>query len=74
MGLAIELLSDLDAGSPTLTAEQSEKLLYAYRQGVHNTLVSVGLAFGLEPTGAIQQGPANNVPRLTGMAWTEGET
>ena len=30
-----------------------EKMVYAYRLGVRNTLVSVGLAFGLEPSSPI---------------------
>ena len=45
-GLALDLVADADlqaAGVPP------EKLLHIYRQGVRHALVSVGLAFGLEP-------------------------
>jgi hypothetical protein len=50
---------------------EREKLLQAYRQGVCNTLVSVGLAFGLEPVGAgLPTGPGASLA-LAGLLWAE---
>lgn len=45
-GLALEPVGD--AG---LSGVEQEKLLQAYRQGVRQALISVGLGFGLEPVG-----------------------
>jgi hypothetical protein len=46
-------------------------LLQAYRHGVRHALVSVGLAFGLEPVGTdLQTGPGAS-PALTGLLWAE---
>ena len=43
--------------------------LDAYRQGVRNTLLAVGLAFGLEPVGPqVQRGAS---PPLAGLLWAE---
>ena len=68
MGVAAELLGD--SGGLVQGADQ-EKLLQAYRQGVHNTLLSVGLAFGLEPVGpAIQRKPGGG-SGLAGLLWAE---
>ena len=39
-----------------------------YKRGVRNTLVSVGLAFGLEPVGqVVQQGQQS----IAGLLWAE---
>ena len=72
MGLAVELLGDpelchkLDAaGIP------QEKLLQVYRQGVRNTLLSVGLAFGLEPVGPSVQVRPGASPAVAGLLWAE---
>ena len=76
IGVAIQLLGDpelchqLDAaGIP------QEKLLQVYRLGVRNTLLSVGLAFGLEarPMGgstSVQRTP-EVTPGLAGLLWAE---
>jgi hypothetical protein len=51
-------------------------LLQAYRQGVRCTLVSVGLAFGLEPgrvstqAGGVQSTTALSI---AGLLWVEGQ-
>jgi hypothetical protein len=72
MGLAAEVLGDpelcrrLDAaGIP------QEKLLQVYRHGVRNTLLSVGLAFGLEPVGPSIQTRQGVAPALAGLLWAE---
>ncbi|NIV33111.1 MAG: hypothetical protein GWN58_27780 [Anaerolineae bacterium] len=72
MGVAIQLLGDpelcqqLDeAGIP------QEKLLQAYQMGVRNTLLSVGLAFGLEPVRASVQRRPEVSPGLAGLLWAE---
>jgi hypothetical protein len=72
MGVAVQLLGDpelchqLDAaGIP------HEKLLQVYRQGVRNTLLSVGLAFGLEPVGPGVQRKPEVAPGLAGLLWAE---
>jgi hypothetical protein len=72
MGVAVQLLGDpelchqLDAaGIP------HEKLLQVYRQGVRNTLLSVGLAFGLEPVGPSAQRKPEVTPGLAGLLWAE---
>ena len=51
-GLAIELLADADlcAGQTGIEPSQAQ-MLHIYRQGVRHALLSVGLAFGLEPVG-----------------------
>lgn len=48
-----------------------ERLLQAYREGVAHALVSVGLAFGLEPVGADAQPKQGNALPLTGLLWVE---
>lgn len=66
-------------GSVSLTLEllsecgvlDQEKLLQAYRLGVRNTLLSVGLAFGLEPVGAGAQPRPGVSPPLAGLLWAE---
>jgi hypothetical protein len=66
-GLALELVR-----KDTLAHElDQEKLLQVYRQGVRHALVSVGLAFGLEPVGAGAQPRANVSPPLAGLLWAE---
>ena len=72
MGLAVELLGDPEichkleaAGIP------QEKLLQVYRQGVRNTLLSVGLAFGLEPVGPSVQTRPGVSPVVSGLLWAE---
>ena len=42
--------------------------LRAYQQGVRNTLVSVGLAFGLEPVAPAVKGKGTP---LAGLLWAE---
>ena len=86
-GLALELLGEagLVGGDPIgdaarIGAEQlgdgipQERLLQVYRQGVRHALVSVGLAFGLEPVGLAGIGtpPRPGVsPPLAGLLWAE---
>ena len=48
-----------------------ERLLQAYREGVAHALVSVGLAFGLEPVGVDAQPKQGNTPALTHLLWVE---
>ena len=72
MGLAVELLGD--PGGRTSVAEQ-EKLMQAYRLGVRNALLSVGLAFGLEAhpgdgSPGVQRKPGVT-PGLAGLLWAE---
>ena len=67
--LALELV-DL-AGTSSVPAVSSEKLLQAYRQGVAHALISVGLAFGLEPVGTGAQPRSGAVPTLAGMLWAQ---
>lgn len=71
-GLALELLADSELCAELDSAEISrEKLLQVYRQGIRHALVSVGLAFGLEPVGAgTQPGPGAPSP-LAGLLWAE---
>jgi hypothetical protein len=60
-GLALELVEDVS----------SEKLLEAYRKGQRHALISVGLAFGLEPIG--QQVKPGVSPPLAGLLWAESQ-
>ena len=68
-----ELRARLDAaGIPC------EQLLQVYRQGFHDALVSVGLAFGLEPVGLNTRAPGAGVRQAaeasqapTGLLWAE---
>jgi len=46
------------------------KQLEAYRRGVRNTLLAVGLAFGLEPVGPTPQ-RGQVTPGLAGLLWAE---
>jgi hypothetical protein len=67
-GLALELVGDPElraAGIPP------EKLLQVYRQGVRHALVSVGLAFGLEPVGPGAQPRPEVSSALAGLLWAE---
>jgi hypothetical protein len=56
-----------------------EQLLQVYRQGFHDALVSVGLAFGLEPVGPNARAPAAGERQAadaatqapTGLLWAE---
>ena len=59
VGLALELVGDADA----------ERLLDIYRQGQRHALVSVGLAFGLEPQGT--QVKPGQKPPVAGLLWAE---
>jgi hypothetical protein len=68
MGLAVELLGEPGAGTDEC---DDEKLLHAYRLGVRNTLLSVGLAFGLEPVGPVVQPRPGTSPGLSGLLWAE---
>lgn len=70
-GLPDELRAKLDAAG--IPAEQllREQLLRVYRQGVRNTLVSVGLAFGLEPVGPSTQVRTGASSALAGLLWAE---
>jgi hypothetical protein len=71
MGLALELLGEHgDLIGPDGEIDQ-EKLLQVYRQGVRNTLLSVGLAFGLEPVGPSIQRKSGVAPGLAGLLWAE---
>jgi hypothetical protein len=65
-GLALELVS----GDDELVADP-EKLLQVYRQGVCHALVSMGLAFGLEPVRAGAQPRPGVSPPLAGLLWAE---
>lgn len=67
MGLAVELLGETGAYGTC----DSEKLLQAYRQGVRNALLSVGLAFGLEPVGPSVPVRPGSSPALAGLLWAE---
>jgi hypothetical protein len=65
--LALELVRE-----GTLAHEPDpEKLLQVYRQGVRHALVSVGLAFGLEPVGTGAQPRPGVSPPLAGLLWAE---
>lgn len=67
-GLALELV-----GEPELMAAgvPAEKMLQVYRQGVRHALVSVGLAFGLEPVGPGAQPRPGVSSALAGLLWAE---
>ncbi len=67
-GLALELLAD--PGEVVSEVEQ-ERLLRVYRRGVRNTLVSVGLAFGLEAVGPSVQTRPGVSPAVAGLLWAE---
>ena len=74
IGLAVDLLEG--SGGPVREGTRAdqverEELLRAYRQGVHNTLLSVGLAFGLEPVGPGVQRKPGVTPGLAGLLWAE---
>lgn len=73
-GLALELVGEQSAlvREGGLASEgDPEKLLQVYRQGVRHALVSVGLAFGLEPVGAGAQPRPGVSPPLAGLLWAE---
>jgi hypothetical protein len=67
-GLALELVCEI--GDPGHEHDH-EKLLQVYRQGVRQALLSVGLAFGLEPVGASVQPRPGAPPPLAGLLWDE---
>jgi hypothetical protein len=83
-GLVLELTRSSERTAEAAQRETGippERLLQAYREGVAHALVSVGLAFGLEPVGADAQPkqgnakpgkalPGNALP-LTGLLWVE---
>ena len=72
MGMAIQLLGDPELCQQLDAAGISpERLLQVYRQGVRNTLLSVGLAFGLEPAGPTVQRSSEGTPGLAGLLWAE---
>jgi len=62
-GVALEVMSK--------DAEDQERLLQAYRLGVRNALISVGLAFRLEPVGPNLQPRPGVSPALAGLLWSE---
>ena len=71
-GLALELVGDSPGHGPGGQGlGDSEKLLQVYRQGVRHALISVGLAFGLEPVGAGAQPRPGVSPPLAGLLWAE---
>ena len=71
-GLAVELLADPElCGKLDQAGVPLEQLLRVYRQGVRNTLLSVGLAFGLEPVGPGVQVRPGISPALAGLLWDE---
>ena len=70
-GLALELLGEQAACECKAVGADPEKLLHVYRQGVRHALVSVGLAFGLEPVGAGVQPRPGASPPLAGLLWAE---
>lgn len=66
MSTAVQLLGDTGiVGAHGMDVEQTVQI---YRQGVRNTLLSVGLAFGLEP---IVQRKPGVTPGLAGLLWAE---
>jgi len=71
-GLALELMGDaaLYAKSDGAALLQ-EQLLQVYRQGVRHALVSVGLAFGLEPVGVHTPPRPGASQPLAGLLWAE---
>jgi hypothetical protein len=71
-GLAGELLSDPELRSQlTAAGIPQEELLRVYQAGVRNTLVSLGLAFGLEPVGPSVQTRPGVSPSVAGLLWAE---
>ena len=67
-GLALELMECAHGQIDNL---EHEELLKVYRQGVRHALVSVGLAFGLHPNGAIAYPVSGNAPKLSELVWTK---
>jgi len=73
-GLALELLGDaslVDDATLSGAGVPQERLLQVYRQGVRHALVSVGLAFGLEPVGIAAPPRPGVSPPLAGLLWAE---
>ena len=76
-GLALELMGDSELSAKLgSVAIPQEEMLQIYRQCVRHALVSVGLAFGLEPVGLAPAGagtpPRPGVsPPLSGLLWAE---
>jgi len=68
VSLAVELLNSPEPRSETT---DQKMLIAAYRQGVLNTLVSVGLAFGLETVGSQKQVREGVSPQVAGLLWAE---
>ena len=52
-------------------ADTQQALLDAYRRGACATLLSVGLAFGLEPVGPGTQVRPGADPPVAGLLWAE---
>jgi hypothetical protein len=71
--LTVELLGDRSTLDDCGRLEESdqEKLLRAYRQGVRNALLSVGVAFGLEPVVPSIQRTSGASPELAELLWAE---
>ena len=71
-GLAGDLLADPELRTQLVAAGiPQEKLLQVYQRGVRNTLVSLGLAFGLEPVGPSAQTRPGVSPPVAGLLWAE---
>jgi hypothetical protein len=73
-GLVLELARSSERATEAAQREAGippERLLQAYREGVAHALVSVGLAFGLEPVVADAQPEPGNALPLTGLLWVE---
>ena len=68
-GLAIELVGELGLSVSGPSAEDSLRI---YRQAVRHTLISVGLAFGLEPIAPGAQARPDASTALAGLLWAEG--
>ena len=67
-GISSDLRAKLDEAGIPVEQFLRDQLLHVYRQGVRNTLVSVGLAFGLEPVAPEVKGKG---PPLAGLLWAE---
>jgi len=71
-GLAMDMVEEAKLRAQ-LNAEgiPTEQLLRIYRLGVRNTLISVGLAFGLEPVGPSAQVRTGAASALASLLWAE---
>lgn len=66
MGMGAAIPPEILSGAET--PEEAEKRILAYRLGVRNTLLSIGLAFGLEPKESDIRRADNP---LAGLLWAE---